>query len=62
MQPSAYGIYLLHFIPLIWLQYAVYDPAFPALVKFAIVFAGTLAVSWALTVTLRKIPVVARTI
>ena len=62
MQPSAYGIYLLHFIFLIWLQYIVYDPAFPAFVKFAIVFAGTLSMSWALTVLLRKIPVVARTI
>jgi surface polysaccharide O-acyltransferase-like enzyme len=62
MQPSAYGIYLLHFIFLIWLQYIVYDPAFPAFVKFAIVFIGTLSMSWALTVLLRKIPVVARTI
>jgi surface polysaccharide O-acyltransferase-like enzyme len=62
MRPQAYGIYLLHFIPLIWLQYLVYDPAFPALVKFAIVFFGTLAVSWALTVLLRKIPVAARMI
>jgi surface polysaccharide O-acyltransferase-like enzyme len=62
MQPSAYGIYLLHFLPLIWLQYIVYDPAFPAFVKFAIVFAGTLSVSWALTIGLRKIPAVARMI
>ena len=62
MRPSAYGIYLLHFIFLIWLQYIVYNPAFPAFVKFAIVFAGTLSTSWALTVLLRKIPVVARTI
>jgi surface polysaccharide O-acyltransferase-like enzyme len=62
MRPSAYGIYLLHFIFLIWLQYIVYDPAFPAFVKFAIVFTGTLSMSWALTVLLRKIPVVARTI
>ena len=62
MRPQAYGIYLLHFIPLIWLQYAVYDPAIPAFVKFAIVFTGTLSMSWALTVLLRKIPVVARTI
>ncbi len=62
MQPSAYGIYLLHFIFLIWLQYIVYDPAFPAFVKFAIVFTGTLSMSWVLTVLLRKIPVVARTI
>jgi surface polysaccharide O-acyltransferase-like enzyme len=62
MQPQAYGIYLVHFIPLIWLQYAIYDPAFPAFVKFAIVFAGTLSVSWALTVLLRKMPVAARMI
>jgi len=62
LRPSAYGIYLLHFIFLIWLQYIVYDPAFPAFVKFAMVFTGTLSMSWALTVLLRKIPVVARTI
>jgi surface polysaccharide O-acyltransferase-like enzyme len=62
MQPQAYGIYLVHFIPLIWLQYAVYDPAFPAVVKFAIVFVGTLSISWAMTVLLRKMPVAARMI
>jgi surface polysaccharide O-acyltransferase-like enzyme len=60
IRPSAYGIYLLHYIPLIWLQDVVYDPAFPAFVKFAIVFTGTLSMSWALTVLLRKKPVAAR--
>jgi hypothetical protein len=62
MQPSAYGIYLLHFIPLVWLQYLIFDPAWPAFVKFAIVFAGTLSSSWAATIALRKIPLVARMI
>jgi peptidoglycan/LPS O-acetylase OafA/YrhL len=62
MQPSAYGIYLLHYVFIIWLQYVVYDPAFPAGIKAAIVFVGTLCGSWALTVMLRKIPVVARMI
>jgi len=62
MQPSAYGIYLLHYIFIIWLQYAVYDPSWPAGVKFAIVFAATLSISWGLTVLLRKIPIVARMI
>jgi surface polysaccharide O-acyltransferase-like enzyme len=62
MQPSAYGIYLLHYIFIIWLQYAVYDHSFPAAVKFAIVFAGTLSLSWSLTLLLRRIPVVARMI
>jgi len=62
MQPSAYGIFLVHYVFIIWLQYFVYDPAFPAGVKAAIVFAGTLSGSWALTVLLRKIPFVARMI
>ena len=42
MQPSAYGIFLFHYMFIIWLQYVVYDPAWPAGVKAAIVFAGTL--------------------
>ena len=62
LQPSAYGIFLLHYIFTIWLQYVVYDHSWPAFVKFAIVFIGTLSLSWALTVALRKIPVVARMI
>jgi surface polysaccharide O-acyltransferase-like enzyme len=62
LQPSAYGVYLLHYIFIVWLQYAVYDYWFPAGVKFAIVFAGTLSMSWALTVLLRKIPLAARMI
>ena len=62
MQPSAYGIFLLHYMFIIWLQYVVYDPAWPAGVKAAIVFAGTLGGSWLLTVWLRKIPFVARMI
>jgi peptidoglycan/LPS O-acetylase OafA/YrhL len=62
IQPSAYGIYLVHYIFIIWLQYVVYDHSWPAFVKFAIVLAGTLSMSWGLTVLLRKIPLVARTI
>ena len=62
MQPSAYGIFLFHYIFIIWLQYAVYEPALSPFIKFAIVFAGTLAGSWALTALLRKIPGVGRII
>ena len=43
MRPSAYGIFLIHYMFIIWLQYAVYDYAWPAVVKSAIVFAVTLA-------------------
>ncbi|KRR06642.1 acyltransferase family protein [Bradyrhizobium valentinum] len=62
MRPQAYGIFLTHYIFVIWLQYAVYDYSWPAFAKFAAVFFGTLALSWAVTLLLRKIPVVARMI
>jgi hypothetical protein len=62
LRPSAYGIFLVHYIFIIYLQYAVFAPALPAFVKFAIVFIGTLSLSWATTIALRKIPVVARMI
>jgi surface polysaccharide O-acyltransferase-like enzyme len=62
LQPSSYGIYLVHYMFITWLQYAVYDASFPAGVKFAIVFAGTLAASWTLAAMLRKIPILARMI
>jgi surface polysaccharide O-acyltransferase-like enzyme len=62
MRPSAYGIYLLHYIFIIWLQYVMFGLALPAGVKAACVFIGTLVGSWALTVLLRRIPLVARMI
>ena len=62
MRPNAYGIFLIHYIFIIWLQYAVYGPAWSPFVKFAIVFVGTLTGSWAVTVMLRKVPVVRRMI
>lgn len=62
VQPSAYGIYLVHYIVIIWLQYVVYDPAWFPFVKFAIVFTGTLLGSWATVTALRNIPFMARMI
>jgi Acyltransferase family len=62
LRPSAYGIFLTHYVFIIWLQYAVYDLPWHAGVKAVTVFAGTLALSWALTVLLRRIPLVARMI
>ena len=62
MCPQAYGIFLTHYIFIIWLQYAVYDYSWPAVVKAAVVFATALSLSWGLTVLLRKLPFVARMI
>jgi len=46
LRPSAYGVFFLHYIFIIWLQYTIYDHSFRAFVKFAVVFAGTLSMSW----------------
>ena len=62
LRPSAYGIFLVHYICIIWLQYAVYDYGWPAAAKAAIVFAGTLSISWSLIAVVRKVPFMARTI
>jgi len=62
LRPSAYGIFLVHYIFIIWLQYAVYDLKWHAGVKAVTVFIGTLSLSWGLTVLLRRIPLVARMI
>jgi hypothetical protein len=57
VRDDAYGIYVVHYIPVLWLQYALLDAtALGAIPKALIVFAGTLAISWGVTVSLRKIP------
>ena len=62
MQKQAYGIYLVHFIPLVWLQYLIYEPPLPAFAKFVIVFVVTFSTSWAVTSILRRIPLLAHMI
>jgi hypothetical protein len=53
---------LIHYVPVLWLQYFLYDFSFSpvmqlsAIIKAIIVFVLTLALSWAATVALRKIP------
>jgi hypothetical protein len=59
---NAYGIYIVHYAPLLWLQYLLFGLSFgpvdqlTAIIKAVIVFALTLAISWAATVALRKLP------
>ncbi len=56
MQPDAYGIFLVHYPIVLWLQYWLYDYDLPAIVKATIALVLTVAFSWALTRALRKIP------
>jgi Acyltransferase family len=56
MQPAAYGMFLVHYPIALWLEYWLFDASLPAVVKAAIVFVLTVALSWGATEVLRKIP------
>jgi hypothetical protein len=56
MRGEAYGMFLVHYPIALWLQYWLFDYDVHAIVKASSVFVLTVALSWAVTVALRKIP------
>jgi surface polysaccharide O-acyltransferase-like enzyme len=56
MQPAAYGMFLVHYPIALWLEYWLFDASLPAVLKVAIVFVLTVALSWGATEALRRIP------
>ena len=56
MQPDAYGMFLVHYPIVLWLQYWMFDFNIPAFAKASIAFVLTIIFSWALTRALRHIP------
>jgi glucans biosynthesis protein C len=50
---NALGIYLLHYVFVVWLQYALLELALIAIAKAMIVFGGTLFLAWAAVSALR---------
>ena len=59
LKDNAYGMYLVHYVFVVWLQFALLGPALPALIKGSTVFGGTLLLSWAAIGALRRVPSVA---
>ncbi|MGD0024375.1 MAG: acyltransferase, partial [Xanthobacteraceae bacterium] len=59
---SAYGLYLLHYVFVVWLQFALLEIPLYAVVKAAIVFSGTLIFSWIATIAVQRVPFGARLI
>jgi glucans biosynthesis protein C len=53
---NAFGMYLLHYIFVVWLQYALLGLALLAIAKAMIVIGGALAFAWAATAALRFVP------
>jgi glucans biosynthesis protein C len=50
LSANAYSIYLLHYVFVVWLQYALLDSNLHAVAKAAFVFSGALIMSWAASV------------
>jgi acyltransferase-like protein len=56
MQGDAYGMFLVHYPIVLWLQYWLFDFDLPAIAKAAIAFFATIVLSWGVTAALRKLP------
>jgi hypothetical protein len=53
---NAFGMYVFHYIFVVWLQYALLGVALLAIAKAAIVFGGTVLLAWGATTVMRFIP------
>ncbi len=56
LKHNAYGIYLVHYVFVVWLQYALLGVGLVAVAKGAIVFGGTLLLSCVAVGAFRRIP------
>jgi peptidoglycan/LPS O-acetylase OafA/YrhL len=60
LSANSYAIYLVHYMFVSWLQYALLPASLPGYAKFTIVLAGALGLSWATAAAIRRIPAIAR--
>jgi peptidoglycan/LPS O-acetylase OafA/YrhL len=60
LSANAYGIYLVHYAFVIWLQYLLLGAALFAIAKGLLVFTAALLLSWATTAAMCRIPIGAR--
>ncbi len=58
LSANAYLIYLIHYVFVIWIQFAILDFDIPAVVKFMITSVMALLLSWYVSMLLRKIKIV----
>lgn len=53
---NSYGIYIVHYAFVSWLQYVLLAAPLPPAAKFAVVFAGALVLSWGIVIFMRRLP------
>lgn len=57
---NAYGIYLIHYVFVLWIQYLLLHASLSAIPKFTLTFIGSLALSWTITALVRRVPIIGR--
>jgi hypothetical protein len=62
LSDHAYGIYLVHYVFVIWLQYLLLGVALFAVAKAAIVFTATVILSWLTAAAVCRVPLGARVV
>jgi peptidoglycan/LPS O-acetylase OafA/YrhL len=60
MQGEAYGMFLVHYPIVLWIQYFLFESNWPAIAKGTAAFLLTVFLSWAATAAVRKVPGVKR--
>ena len=58
LSSNSYGIYIVHYAVIIWLQYAILRIELNAWHKVAIVFIGGVAICWSLVAGVKRIPAI----
>jgi hypothetical protein len=62
LKRDAFGMYLVHYVFVVWLQYALLGVGLAAFVKGSVVFDGTLLLSWGTIAAIWWIPPAAQVI
>jgi glucan biosynthesis protein C len=57
---NSYGIYIVHYAFVLWIQFALLSASWPAWIKFSVAFIGGLALSWGTSQLARQIPAIRR--
>ena len=60
LSACSYGMYLIHYPVVVWLQFALLAVALDPIAKGAIVYVGAVALNWGIVAALRRVPVIAR--
>lgn len=62
LSANAYSLYLVHYVFVVWMQYALLSADLPAVIKGPIVFVVALIVSWVIILAVQRVPLGARLI